>query len=120
MLEPIAPTTQAYVSYLLATGHGGSFAEALGAVLPCYWIYARVGEELARRGSPEPRFQRWISTYAGEEFGLAVAAVLALVDRVGLDLSPEQQQRAERAALTSARYEWMFWDAAWRDERWPV
>ena len=44
--EPVAPTTRAYISYLLATAHGGSFAEAVAAVLPCYWIYARVGEEL--------------------------------------------------------------------------
>src|SRR5919198_2063409 len=32
--EPLTPTTRAYVSYLLATVHGGSFAEGLGAGLP--------------------------------------------------------------------------------------
>ena len=55
--EPVAPTTRAYVSYLLATAHGGSFAEAVAAVLPCYWIYARVGEELlgARLARPALR-----------------------------------------------------------------
>jgi len=21
---------------------------------------------------------------------------------------------------TTSRYEWMFWDAAWRQEQWPV
>jgi len=36
--EP-APTNLAYTSYLLATVTGGSYAEAVGAVLPCYWIY---------------------------------------------------------------------------------
>jgi thiaminase len=31
-------------------------------------------------------------------------------------------QRASMRAhfLRSCRYEWMFWDAAWRLERWPV
>ena len=40
---PLSPTTLGYTSYLLATAYGGSFAEGLAAVLPCYWIYARVG-----------------------------------------------------------------------------
>ena len=35
---PVAPTTLAYNSYLLATAYGGSFADGLAAVLPCYWI----------------------------------------------------------------------------------
>ena len=43
-IREVAPTTRAYLSYLLATAYGGSFAEAVGAVLPCYWIYARVGD----------------------------------------------------------------------------
>ena len=41
-----APTTLAYTSYLLATTFNGSFAEGVGAVLPCYWIYAEVGKHL--------------------------------------------------------------------------
>ena len=52
--EP-APTTLAYTSYLLAAVHGGSYADGIGAVLPCYWIYWEVGRELLRRGSPDPR-----------------------------------------------------------------
>ena len=79
---PVAPTTRAYVSYLLATAHGGSFAEAVAAVLPCYWIYARVGEELLDRGSPDPLYARWIAMYGGEEFQAVVDAVLD-ADRPG-------------------------------------
>jgi thiaminase/transcriptional activator TenA len=117
---PASPTTYAYTRHLLAAVQQGSFAEGLAAVLPCYWIYARVGQVLVERGSPERRYQRWIDTYAGGEFGAVVEAVLALVDRVGGDLTPAQQEPAEREALISARYEWMFWDAALRGEGWPV
>jgi thiaminase/transcriptional activator TenA len=121
-LEAIAssPTTTAYTSYLLATAYGGSFAEGLAAVLPCYWIYQRVGEALVDRGSPDPRYQRWIDTYAGTEFAEAVAAVLAVADRVGADLSAADRHRAGRHFEVPARYEWLFWDAAWRQEAWPL
>ncbi|HTZ22502.1 MAG TPA: TenA family protein, partial [Streptosporangiaceae bacterium] len=73
-----APTTLAYVSYLLSAVRGGSYAEGVGAVLPCYWIYWEVGKELLQRGSPNPRYQKWIDTYSGEEFGDTVRKVLAV------------------------------------------
>jgi thiaminase (transcriptional activator TenA) len=117
--EP-APTTLAYTSYLLAAVSTGSYAEGIGAVLPCYWIYAEVGKELARRGSPDPRYQRWIDMYGGEEFGEVVRSVLAVADRLGTDLSAPERARVHRHFRTSSRYEWMFWDMGYRKESWPV
>jgi thiaminase/transcriptional activator TenA len=117
---PAAPTTLAYTSYLLATVYGGSFAEGLAAVLPCYWIYAQVGTELLQAGSPDPRYQRWIDAYGGAEFAAVVEEVLDVVDRTGLALGPQERAAAARQMATTARYEWMFWDAAYRLERWPV
>jgi thiaminase (transcriptional activator TenA) len=117
--EP-APTTLAYTSYLLAACRGGSYAEGVGAVLPCYWIYWEVGKELLRRGSPDPRFQQWIDTYSGEEFGDEVRDVLAVADELGPDLGPAERERVRRHFRATSRYEWMFWDMGWRQERWPV
>lgn len=117
---PVAPTTQAYASYLLAVTASGSYAEAVAAVLPCYWIYARVGEHLQRNGSPEPLFQRWIDTYAGQEFQAVVDAVLMVADRVGDQASSAERELMRRHFHTTARYEWMFFDAAYRMEHWPV
>ena len=117
---PMTPTTQAYTSYLLAVAYAGSFAEGLAAVLPCYWIYAEVGAALVASGSPDARYQRWIDTYAGEEFAAVVAEVLSVADRTGPSLSADEKARAHSHFVTTARYEWMFWDAAWRRERWPV
>jgi thiaminase/transcriptional activator TenA len=117
---PITPTTQAYASYLLAVTASGSYAEAVAAVLPCYWIYARVGEHLQRHGSPEPLFQRWIDTYAGDEYQAVVDAVLTVADRVGEHASPGERELMRRHFHSTARYEWMFFDAAYRMEDWAV
>lgn len=115
-----APTTLAYTSYLLATAYGGDFADGVAAVLPCYWIYAEVGKALVGRGSPDPRYARWIDTYAGEEFALVVDEVLAVVDEIGTHVSPVQEARLHLHAAIATRYEWLFWDMAWREEKWPI
>ncbi|MDQ6838112.1 MAG: thiaminase II [Actinomycetota bacterium] len=117
---PVTPTGRAYTSYLLATAYGGSFAEGLAAVLPCYWIYAEVGKALVEQGSTDPRYQRWIDTYAGQEFTAVVAEVLAVTDRVGPNLSTDEETRARGHFATTARYEWMFWDASYRLDAWPL
>lgn len=117
---PLAPTTVAYSSYLLATAHGGSFAEGMGAVLPCYWIYREVGQELLRRGSPDPLYARWIATYGGEEFDAVVCEALAIMDAAGADIGADELARVEAHFLATSRYEWLFWDAGWRREAWPV
>ncbi len=117
---PVMPTTLAYTSYLLRSCHQGSFAEGLAAVLPCYWIYAEVGAALLARSSPDPLYARWIATYGGEEFAAIVSEVLALVDRVGESAGDAEKATMREHVVTTARYEWMFWDAGWRREAWPI
>ncbi len=116
----MAPTTLAFTSYLVATARGGSYAEAVAAVLPAYWIYWEVGKELRRRGSPDPRFQRWIDTYSGADYGEYVQEILGLTNRLGAGLSEAERGRLHGYFRTSSRYEWMFWDMGYRMESWPI
>jgi thiaminase (transcriptional activator TenA) len=115
-----APTTLAYCSYLLAATRGGSYAEGIGTVLPCYWIYAEVGKYLLGRGSPNPRYQKWIDTYGGEEFDAEVRDVIAAADKLGPELSSAERESARRHFRATSRYEWMFWEMGYRKETWPV
>ncbi len=121
--QPPSPTTVAYTSYLLRACGQGDFAQALAAVLPCYWIYAEVGAALLPQSSASrtpPLYARWIETYGGDEFAAIVAAVLDAVDRVGETAGAAQLAAMREHVLTTSKYEWMFWDAGWRRETWPI
>ncbi len=117
---PMAPTTLAYTSYLLRTASLGDYPEVLGAVLPCYWIYAEVGKSLLEKGSPHTMYQKWIETYGGEDFNALVEAVLDVTDRACEDLSLSRKKQVTGSFVTTSRYEWMFWNMGWTLERWPV
>jgi thiaminase/transcriptional activator TenA len=117
---PLAPTNLAYTSYLLAVYQSAPFHEAVATVLPCYWIYWEVGKELERRGSPDPLYTRWIGTYASEDFGGPVRAVLECTDTLAAELSADGRTAMTRHFVTTSRYEWMFWDMGVRREGWPV
>ncbi len=116
----MAPTNLAYTSYLLAVAHARPFHEAMAALLPCYWIYWEVGKELERAGSPEPLYKRWIGTYASEDFGALVRAVLAAVDETAAALGESERAAMRRHFVATSRYEWMFWEMGHRREAWPV
>ena len=117
---PMTPTCLAYTSFLLSACSLRERHDALAAILPCYWIYWEVGKELAAAGSPDPRYQAWIDTYAGEEFADAVRGAIEACDAASVDLAAEARASARAHALTAARYEWMFWDSAYRSETWPL
>jgi thiaminase (transcriptional activator TenA) len=117
---PPAPTNLAYTSYLLAVANAAGFHETIAALLPCYWIYWEVGKELERAGSPDALYARWIGTYASKEFGALVSAVLAATDATAGRLSDSDRDAMRRHFLVTSRYEWMFWDMGYKQERWPV
>jgi len=114
------PTTTAYMSYLTAVCATGTYAEAVATVLPCYWIYRDVGRELLKHSSPDPVYAEWIAAYGSEEFDAVVESVLAVTDRLGAEVGPGERDRCHRHFSTTTRYEWMFWDAAYRELDWPV
>ena len=117
---PVAPACHHYVSWLMRVAQECPYHEALGAFLPCYWVYWEVGKALSAAGSANALYQKWIDTYGGEEFGATVRQALAVVNRAGGRLTDEQRAAVTRHFLVATRLEWMFWDGAWKMETWPV
>lgn len=116
-----APTNQAYTAYFLSRVHSRPFHEGLAAVLPCYWIYAEVGQELLKRPpSPDPLYRRWIESYGSEEYDAVVRRVVELTDRTAESLGGDARRAMAAHFAMTSRYEWMFWDMAWRQEAWPL
>ncbi|MCB9946821.1 MAG: TenA family protein [Rhodospirillaceae bacterium] len=117
--EP-SPTCAAYTNFLLATAQIGTYGELVAAILPCFWIYWEVGHHIAARPAPDNPFQAWIDTYADKAFEDAVEAMIAITDRAAAATTDTDRARMLNAFRQSTRYEWMFWDSAYRQETWPV
>jgi thiaminase/transcriptional activator TenA len=118
--EPPSPTCAAYGDFLLATALAAPFGVGVAALVPCFQIYYEVGKHLYGVAAPSNPYQKWIDTYRDEGFGDAVRAVLAQADAAHARAGGAERQEMRAAYLKAARYEWMFWDAAWRRETWPL
>ena len=119
--ESPALTTSAYTDFLLRTASLGDFAELVSALLPCMWGFSEIGQRLAAQTRPaNPSYAKWIAMYSSKEFADLAAWCRELLDRLAAGLPERDLQRLETAFITSSRYEWQFWEMAWRLERWQI
>ncbi|WP_226013051.1 thiaminase II [Halomicrobium salinisoli] len=118
--EP-SPTTRAYTDFLVRVAATGTFGDLVAALLPCMWGFNETGKRLDARGSPDhEQYAAWIEMYAGEEFSELTAWCKDLMNDVAAAASAAERERYRELFRTSARYEYRFWDAAWRREEWEI
>ena len=115
------PITQAYIGHLQSVARGGSLGELVAAVLPCYWIYGEIGRSLYKKRPRKPKIYReWIETYASETFWRPVREQIRLMDRLGAAANGSEKKLMTAHFVLSSRYEFMFWEQAYRLETWSV
>lgn len=119
---PMAPTNHAYTRHMLTVAQAGTAAEITVVALPCAWIYCVVGQHLLRKGPPRAGhpYRDWLMLYASPEFAEVGRWMRAKVDLWVKSAGREEKRRMEEAFLISSRYEWMFWEMAWNEEKWPI
>jgi thiaminase (transcriptional activator TenA) len=116
-----APTTRGYTDFLLRVAASGDFAELVAALLPCMWAFIEIGQRLAAQPQPgDKRFAKWIAMYSSSEFADLAQWCRDLLDNLATGLPERDLQKLEAAFLASSRYEWQFWEMAWKMERWPI
>ena len=116
---PLTLACHHYTSFLTATAWSESYPVVLAALLPCFWIYAEVGNDIVQHSVPNNPYQAWIDTYAGEEFNQAVNNVLATIDRVASHCDADTLEKMHQAYTRGAELEWLFWDSAYQQAKWP-
>ncbi len=107
-----------YTSVLKSYAEDDVAVEA-AAILPCFWVYQRVGEYMLSiakiDGNP---YREWIATYADESFRESTIKAIGVCDRLAENAGPDVRRRMTEAFVTCSRLEWHFWDSAYKMELW--
>lgn len=93
----------AYTAFLL--DEAASYGTGLAALYPCMWGYSTLGRILAEDPPAEPRYRRWVDTYADPAFAALTARVAVMLDEAAPDPG-----RAQAAFAEGMRHELAFWD----------
>ncbi|KXC05686.1 bifunctional hydroxymethylpyrimidine kinase/phosphomethylpyrimidine kinase [Microbacterium hominis] len=108
--EP-GPATRGYLAHFDRVVAGGSSAELVAAVLPCFWLYADLGTRLAPLAHDAHPYADWLRAYGDPAFAEATRRAIAIADAAVDAASPDDRDRMSAAFERSMRHELAFFDA---------
>ncbi len=114
----LSPTNTAYVNHMLTFASQHGLGPTAAALLPCPWTYHLLKDEVGQ--SEHPIYGQWTRFYVEGFLQSSVDAWRGFVDEMADRVGGQERQAMRSAFITSSRYEYMFWDAAYRREQWPV
>lgn len=97
------PACAAYTAWLLDAA--ADYRDGLAALYPCMWGYSTLGRVLAENPPAEPRYRRWVETYADPGFAALTRRCAQMLDECGAD-----PDRARELFVAGMRHELAFWD----------
>ena len=109
-----------YTNFLLSVAALRSIEEAVASILPCFWIYEKVGSYIYSHASENNPYRDWINAYADEEFKEATDKALAITDEIADQSNNIRREKMKEVFVISTKMEYIFWDSAYKKEQWVV
>ena len=111
------PTGLAYSGFLRRIATEGSFHEIITTLLGIEWPYLEWGQRLEAAGKRPGNkyYQMWIDIHAARELEDFVSWMRGTLDNATVG----HVSRLKQIFLTAVRYEYLFWEMAYRGESWP-
>jgi thiaminase (transcriptional activator TenA) len=102
-----SPACAAYTGFLLDSA--ADYGRGLAALLPCMWGYSTLGGMLAEAPPAEPRYARWVATYADPDFAALASRCAEMLDDAH-EAALVDEPTATAAFDEALRHEQAFWD----------
>jgi thiaminase len=108
------PAVETYTSHLLQTAENADAAIAMACILPCFWSYCSLGQQIAEKKisiQPTHPYYCWILCYTDKEYNDSVTALINITETLANTASPEVQEQMIVAFSKSCEYELGFYEA---------
>jgi thiaminase/transcriptional activator TenA len=117
-----APSNYAYTRHILCSAYTEPFNCFLAAIMPCMQSYLEVAESITKKQKIRevPAYSTWLETYQADKYAGIVDWLKRLLNKYSQDVGQWEILRMRNLYLTSSRYEYMFWDMAYKLEEWQV
>ena len=113
------PTSFHYSGYLRRMAYEGSFIDIITTLLGVEWPYLDWAQRLTTAGKcPDNYYYRtWIDIHTSQDMSSFVVWLRQTVDAA--TVTREERYRLQQIFRGVLRYELLFWEMAYRGERWP-
>ncbi len=101
-----------YTSFLLKTSLHEQVFYIYCALLPCFWLYGKVGLSIYQKSVKNNPYADWIEFYKDEEFLTYTKKFIKIVEKSSKHLSKKELKNAKRFFIKSCKFELAFFDEA--------
>ena len=117
-----SPTSRAYSDFLVQVASTGTVAEFIASMSPCMLTYPEIGRMLKPKKGLDKvsAYRAWTDFYASDEAWAFAKQFDDKLDVLGETESSNVKNKMSKNFLIASRYEYMFWDMAYKEEKWLV
>ena len=113
------PTTLHYSGYLRNIAYSGDFTDIVATLLAVEWPYLDWAQRLEKAGKQPANhfYQTWIDLHTSPGMAAFVGWLRSVIDEA--ELTAAARSWLQRIFVDVLRYEHLFWEMAYEDDRWP-
>ena len=111
-----------YTHYMYTKTAQGGVEEFVAAILPCMWGYLEIADRLVEKfGIQEDNlYKNWLEMYTSDEFREQTYYFKDLINKIALTKTSDELDYLEEIFVNTTKYEYLFWDMAYKQESWQV
>ncbi|TKG96902.1 transcriptional regulator [Puteibacter caeruleilacunae] len=109
-----APAVENYTQFLLSHAKESEPAIAAAALLPCFWVYNKVGNKIRKHAAMNNVYQKWINTYQEEDFEEFTARFIHIVEKMAASVDEKTKDAMTIAFVQSTQLELEFFEESIR------
>ncbi|NIQ04297.1 MAG: thiaminase II [Candidatus Korarchaeota archaeon] len=114
-----SPTTEAYSNFLLQTAYAGTTTEIVTVLYACYWSYLKIAQAMSPKHMRED-YRAWIETYTSTAYQELTHSLQVDLNERLENVRENEKEHIFSLFRQSLRYEFLFWEMAFRQEAWPT
>lgn len=112
------PACLFYTNYLLTQCTFEPWEIGIAAMLPCFWIYYKVGNYILSQSARDNCYQEWIDTYSSPQFENDVLLFVKITEEAAKKATAYTRKKMKDAFKISTHLELLFCDAAFNLQKW--
>jgi thiaminase/transcriptional activator TenA len=109
----ILPSTKSY-KHFIVWAMDRPKEELAAALLPCFWIYAKLAADLGTHVTDSNRYSSWFKMYRSEDYRMSVDFMIGLTDRLAHQAPPEVREKMMQYFALASTLELWFWDGVYQ------
>lgn len=109
-----SPAFSDYSEFILEKASSADYPIAVAALLPCFWLYGKVGHHILENQSKNNKYQKFIDTYAGDEYISYTKEFIQILEINAVNTDQETKEAIIDAFIKSSKYELLVFEEAVR------